>query len=201
MPGHTEEKRSVAAEQTDTTELKDYFSKCLNDFSENHEADYSSIVDFVVSFSKWYRDSADVCRWHFIEFNTLLYFCNLGYDTIFVMVKQMSLLHEYWMSTKISYQGCSLKLFQLFLDKYVLICLTKFNLNAHWIVCFNNYIAILTVNPKKGLLVAEISIFTAEVFFTVGLCWPQRHFEKPQLFYLNTEKVVKQYFSNVLWWR
>jgi len=39
-----------------------------------------------------------------------------------------------------------------------------------------------------------------QVFFNVGLCWPQRHFDRPQLFYLNTEMVVEQGFSVFWFW-
>jgi len=36
-------------------------------------------------------------------------------------------------------------------------------------------------------------------FFKVWPCWPQRHFERPQLFHPDTEVIAKQGF-NVLWW-
>ena len=43
------------------------------------------------------------------------------------------------------------------------------------------------------------SLFDGDVyehgFFNIWPCWPQRHFGRPQLFYLNTAMVVKRRFS------
>jgi len=38
----------------------------------------------------------------------------------------------------------------------------------------------------------------ARVFHKIWPCWLQRHFERPQLFYLNTEVTVKQGFR-IFW--
>jgi len=35
--------------------------------------------------------------------------------------------------------------------------------------------------------------------FSIWSCWLQRHFERPQVFHLNTEVIIKQSFG-VLWW-
>jgi len=40
----------------------------------------------------------------------------------------------------------------------------------------------------------------ARDFLKISPCCLQRHFERPQLFYLNTEMIVKQGFRVFWWW-
>jgi len=47
-------------------------------------------------------------------------------------------------------------------------------------------------------IICRALVHTFSVVFKVWPCWPQRHFERPQLLYLATEMVVQHGFS-VFW--